>query len=139
MDDNKLRLYVDEIFLYYDKDNSGTLDPKELTNFFNEIFKKMNDSNYVNENDVLKAIKNLDEDFNGVANKEEIFKVLKKMLGVNQQESYSRQETGYSSGLQRSETPEVATGPTSANLGTYEEKGKDLSGNSSAWQRDRVD
>lgn len=60
MNDDRLRIYVDEIFLYYDKDRSGTLDERELTNFFNEILQKMNDNKQVNEADVTRAIRNLD-------------------------------------------------------------------------------
>ena len=35
MDDNTLRSYIDQIFMKYDRDRSGTLEPNELANFFN--------------------------------------------------------------------------------------------------------
>lgn len=55
--------------MIYDRDRNGTLDPAELTNFFNEVFKKMNQSEYVSEQDVQKAIKNIDVNFDGRADK----------------------------------------------------------------------
>lgn len=84
IDDAKLRLYVDQIFVIYDRDRNGTLDPAELTNFFNEVFKKMNQSEYVSEQDVQKAIKNIDVNFDGRADKPQIFKVLKAMINSAQ-------------------------------------------------------
>lgn len=35
IDDNILRMYIDEVFMVYDKDRSNTLDPRELAGFFN--------------------------------------------------------------------------------------------------------
>jgi len=48
MNDNLLRRYVDEIFAYYDKDRSGNLDPFELAQFFNEVFKQIGEDSVVN-------------------------------------------------------------------------------------------
>lgn len=70
IDDSKLRLYVDEIFMIYDRDRNGTLDPTELANFFNEVFKKMNQTEYVSEREVESAIKNIDVNFDGKADKQ---------------------------------------------------------------------
>jgi hypothetical protein len=35
MDDNTLRAYVDQVFLKFDSNRSGTLEPQELAGFFN--------------------------------------------------------------------------------------------------------
>jgi hypothetical protein len=35
MDDNTLRGYIDQVFMKYDHDRSGTLEAAELANFFN--------------------------------------------------------------------------------------------------------
>ena len=69
--------------MIYDKDRSGTLEPSELANFFNEVFQKMNESNHVDERDVQTAMRNLDQDFNNKADKQEIFNVLKKMMNTS--------------------------------------------------------
>ena len=37
--DEMLRVYVDQVFSKYDTDNSGTLDEEEMTYFFNDLFK----------------------------------------------------------------------------------------------------
>lgn len=56
--------------MIYDRDRNGTLDPTELSNFFNEVFKKMNQSDYVSERDVANAIRNIDVNFDGRADKQ---------------------------------------------------------------------
>ena len=45
--DALLKNYVDEVFMTYDRDRSGSLEPNELANFFNDVFEKMhNPSRY---------------------------------------------------------------------------------------------
>lgn len=41
INDNQLKAYIDQIFSKYDKDNSGSLDPRELSFFFNDLFQLM--------------------------------------------------------------------------------------------------
>jgi|JI7StandDraft_1071085.scaffolds.fasta_scaffold393928_2 Ca2+-binding EF-hand superfamily protein len=40
--DALLRTYVDEVFMTYDRDRSGSLETNELAHFFNDVFEKMN-------------------------------------------------------------------------------------------------
>ena len=42
LQDQMLKSYIDQIFGKYDLDNSGTLDSKEMTLFFNDLFKSLN-------------------------------------------------------------------------------------------------
>lgn len=47
LNDALLLNYVDEVFMIYDRDRSGSLEPTELANFFNDVFEKMhNPSRY---------------------------------------------------------------------------------------------
>ena len=50
MDDNILKMYIDEVFAVYDKDRSGKLDKNQLVNFFNGLFASMNDPRRVDQN-----------------------------------------------------------------------------------------
>lgn len=95
MNDNLLIKYVDEIFAYYDKDRSGDLDLFELTQFFNEVFRQLGDNNVVNEHDVQCTMKKIDQNFNGRADKYEIFKALKSILSNNFDNSSSNQNLPY--------------------------------------------
>ena len=51
--DQMLKSYIDQVFDKYDADKSGTLDQKEMTNFFNELFKSLNINMIVNETQAL--------------------------------------------------------------------------------------
>lgn len=83
MNESLLTKYVDEIFACYDKDKSGDLDEFELTQFFNEVFRQIGDSTVVNTHDVKCTMKKIDNNFNGRADKYEIFKALKLILSNN--------------------------------------------------------
>lgn len=41
LQDEMLRAFVDKTFAEFDKDNSGTLDPDEMTLFFNKLFERL--------------------------------------------------------------------------------------------------
>lgn len=43
MDDGVIRMYIDEVFQVYDYDRSGTLEFKEVDNFFNELYASLNE------------------------------------------------------------------------------------------------
>ena len=91
MNDDLLRQYVDEIFMIYDRDKSGTLDPNELAGFFNDIFAKMNDPRRINQGQAMQALASIDKDNDGKASKMELFMALKYML---QQQQYGQQQYG---------------------------------------------
>ena len=48
-----LKSYIDQIFDKYDADKSGALDQKEMTNFFNDLFKSLGMNITVNEKQAL--------------------------------------------------------------------------------------
>ena len=51
--DQMLKSYIDQIFDKYDEDKSGALDQKEMTNFFNDLFKSLGMNINVNEQQAL--------------------------------------------------------------------------------------
>ena len=69
MDDNLLKLYVDEIFSVYDKDNSGSLDLPEISHFLNDIFSKMNDPRRFNQQQAFQVLQSIDSNSDGKASK----------------------------------------------------------------------
>ena len=80
MDDSILKAYVDEIFMVYDKDRSGTLDARELASFFNDIFAMMNDPRRLNQQQAMETLRSIDQNSDGRASKMEVFMALKKVL-----------------------------------------------------------
>jgi hypothetical protein len=40
--DEILKSYIEQIFSGYDKNSTGTLNPTEMTSFFNDLFKSLN-------------------------------------------------------------------------------------------------
>lgn len=42
LDDDILRMYIDEIYDVFDVSRSGTLDAKELYNFMNHLYASLN-------------------------------------------------------------------------------------------------
>ena len=69
MDDEILRLYVDEIFSVYDTDNSQSLDVYEIAAFLNDIFSKMNDPRRFNHQQASDVLKSIDINNDGTASK----------------------------------------------------------------------
>ena len=49
LQDEMLRNYISSVFDKYDTDRNGTLDPQEMTRFFNDLFKKLNINMIVTE------------------------------------------------------------------------------------------
>ena len=43
LDDNILRMFIDEVFEVFDYDRSGTLEFKEVHNFFNQLYASLNE------------------------------------------------------------------------------------------------
>ena len=53
------------MFKKYDADNSGTLDPQEMTYFFNDLFKSLNINKVVTQEEALQSIRAIDQNFDG--------------------------------------------------------------------------
>ena len=97
MDDEILRLYVDEIFSVYDKDHSQSLDLNEITLFLNDVFSKMNDPRRFNQQQALQTLKSIDVNNDGKASKMEMFLVIKRILSQPNQPN-SGQQQGWNQG-----------------------------------------
>lgn len=62
--------YIETVFNKYDTDRTGTLDVREMTLFFNELFRSLNINTVVTEEQALEAIKSIDDNSDGQVNKE---------------------------------------------------------------------
>ena len=82
--DSQLQSYIDQIFSKYDRDNSGTLDAHELSQFFNDIFVMMGDPRRINQNQAMQALTAIDKNNDGKASKMELFSAFKQILGGGQ-------------------------------------------------------
>jgi hypothetical protein len=91
MDDNVLRGYVDQVFMKFDSNRSGTLEPHELAGFFNEVFAMMGDPRRLDQSGAMNALRAIDQNCDGRASKIELFNALKRMMMAQQQQMYGQQ------------------------------------------------
>jgi Ca2+-binding EF-hand superfamily protein len=70
LQDEMLRNYIESVFNRYDTDRNGTLDSKEMTSFFNDLFRNLNINTIITEQQSLEAIKSIDQNSDGVVSKE---------------------------------------------------------------------
>lgn len=68
----QLKQAADAIFLKYDKDNSGTLEGKEIHTFINDAFKSLGRNKDVTESEVTQFIKAFDKNKDNKISKEEL-------------------------------------------------------------------
>ena len=80
LQDEMLQNYINTIFDRYDKDRSGSLDPQEMTFFFNDLFKALNINRTITQQDSMNAIRSIDQNSDGLVNKQELFLAFKNML-----------------------------------------------------------
>ena len=71
--DSTLQSYIDQIFMKYDRDRSGTLDAAELAAFFNDIFQLMGQPTRINQQQAMAALMQIDKNNDGKASKIELF------------------------------------------------------------------
>lgn len=92
MDDDILRMYIDEVFAAYDYDRSGLLEIKELHTFLNQLYISMNDPRRFTEADILQYVSSVDYSKNGRISKPQLFILFKKIWegGQNQQNNYNQ-------------------------------------------------
>jgi hypothetical protein len=98
--DQQLRTYIDQVFGRYDRDNGGSLDVNELANFFNDVFQMTGNSIRVTQQDAIAAMRAIDRNNDGRANKPELFNCFKSLMGgqrpgQGQQGGYGQQQGGY--------------------------------------------
>jgi hypothetical protein len=60
LQDEMLKNYIDTIFNRYDTDKNGTLDAREMTFFFNDLFQALQINVVVDDRQSLEAIKSID-------------------------------------------------------------------------------
>lgn len=80
--DEILKSYIEQIFAGYDKNSNGTLNPTEMTNFFNDLFKSLGIPLILNPQQSLDAIKAVHPTYNGTVNRDELFAAFKVLLGL---------------------------------------------------------
>lgn len=80
INDMQLQQYVDQVMARYDFNRSGTLESGELVNFFNDLFSMCGYPNRVNLNQATQMMRQMDSNFDGRANKFELFRAFKSMM-----------------------------------------------------------
>jgi hypothetical protein len=93
MQDQQLRMYIDQVFNTYDRDRSGTLDPNELVAFFNDVLSMMGYPIRVNQFQVMQTMRSIDRNSDGRVNKFELFNAL-KYIAMQQQGGLYKQQGG---------------------------------------------
>ena len=78
--DQQLKTYIDQVFNKYDKNSSGTLDCNELAKFFNDVFTMTHNPTRLNTQQALDAMRAIDKNGDGVAQKPELFLAFKQLL-----------------------------------------------------------
>jgi len=53
VNDAQLKEFINQVFTKFDRDNTGTLEPLELANFFNEVFTQMGNPIRLNQQQAL--------------------------------------------------------------------------------------
>lgn len=80
--DEVLKSYIEQIFTRYDSHSTGTLNPNEMTSFFNDLFRSLNLPLVLTPQQSLEAIKAVYPSYNGAVNREELFAAFKVLLGL---------------------------------------------------------
>lgn len=80
VNDMQLQQYVDQVMSRYDYNRSGTLESGELVNFFNDLFQMCGYPTRLNLMQATQMMRNMDSNFDGRANKFELFKAFKSMI-----------------------------------------------------------
>lgn len=80
LQDEMLKSYIESVFNKYDTDKNGALDIQEMTLFFNDLFRNLGINTVVTEAQSLEAIKSIDENSDGMVDRQELFKAFKLML-----------------------------------------------------------
>ena len=109
VDDNTLRMYIDQVFAEFDRDRSGTLELQELAAFFSKVFGMMGCPRQVSYQEAIATMQSIDRSGDGRANKMEVFAAMKIMMNQQNQmqqqpmqmqggyiqQGYNQQQQGY--------------------------------------------
>ena len=71
---------MNEVFAKYDKDNSNSLDPKEVFNIVKDYFANLDTSKIVTQEEVDELVKFADKNGDGKIQRKELFGLFKKIL-----------------------------------------------------------
>lgn len=74
MDRNEINNIIDEIWKFYDKNNNGTIEGKELKILFTDIFKISGDSIFISQQ--KKILEMIDLNNDGKLSKDELKQIL---------------------------------------------------------------
>lgn len=80
--DDVLKSYINQIFSRYDTNSINTLNPTEVTNFFNDLFRSLNIPIVLNSLQSADTIKAVYPAYNGLITREELFHVFKYLLNL---------------------------------------------------------
>ena len=72
---------MNEVFAKYDKDNSNSLDPKEVFNIVKDYFANLDTSKIVTQEEVDELVKFADKNGDGKIQRKELKALFKKILG----------------------------------------------------------
>jgi Ca2+-binding EF-hand superfamily protein len=81
LQDEMIKAYIESVFNKYDTDRNGSLDVREMTLFFNDLFRSLNINMVVTDAQSLEAIRSIDDNSDGLVDRAELFKAFKAMLG----------------------------------------------------------
>ena len=70
LSDQQLMQYIDQIFIKYDRDRSGSLDIAELGNFFADLYRCMGYSVQLTYQQASQAMAQIDKNFDGRASRQ---------------------------------------------------------------------
>lgn len=78
--ETQLKMFIDELFMRYDIDRSGTLDCRELTPVFNEILMRFNIPISLSQEESRALLYQIDVNTDGRINKTELFNCIKNLV-----------------------------------------------------------
>lgn len=78
--DIQLQQYIDQLMIRYDYNRSGTLEAGELVNVFNDLFQMCGYPIRHNLFQVQQIMRSVDTNYDGKANKFELFNAFKRMI-----------------------------------------------------------
>ena len=70
LQDEMLRNYIETVFNRYDTDRNGSLDVREMTLFFNDLFRTLEINITVTDKESMEAIRTIDQNSDGLVSKE---------------------------------------------------------------------
>ncbi len=95
VDDNTLRMYIDQVFAEFDRDRSGTLELQELAAFFSKVFAMMGYNRQITYQEAIFTMQSIDRTGDGRANKMEVFAAMKMMMVQQYQMQQQQMQQGY--------------------------------------------